>query len=704
MTCPVPSTRRPLPFLLALPLTSLLALPAQAQGTGPVPPASDTQVAEIVVTARRSGMPAYERAYGPTVLDRLNLDTAPQRRLDEALRAVPGFGLFRRSGSRTANPTTQGVSLRGIGPNGAGRTLVLVDGVPVNDPFGGWVYWSRLPTANADRVVITRGGGAGPWGNSALAGTIRIETSQRDGLDMEMGGGSDGTWLGQANVGGSSGGWHVGLSASAFTTDGVRVVEPGRRGPIDIRADSNAYNVDGSLSTTMGDVTATAKLSGFKESRANGTPYTGNGTEAMEGSLRLVGQGRIGWEAILYHRDWQFNSTFSSVNAARTAETPSLDQYDVPATASGGIVQVTFQPATGHETDIGADIRHTEGRTKEYFTWQATRFTRIREAGGEQDLAGLFIEHAWTGIDGLTLTGGARLDAWRNSDGHRTEGAIGGVASRDDRFATRDGTVANGRVGVDWQANPLLGLRAAAYTGFRLPTLNELYRPFRVGNDITEANAGLEPERMRGMEAGVRLTPGSRLSLNATLFHVRLKNAVDNVVIQTSPGQNTELGIFVPAGGSLAQRRGLDRVRVQGAELEMVFQATETLRLGLSYLHSDSKILDAGGIVGLEGREVGQSPRHQGTFDVTWTPVKPLTLRAQMRAAGQQYEDSRNLETLGGYAVADLYAGWQVDDTLSFYGTVENVTDREIQTGRRSDGLTNIAPGRQWFAGLRIRL
>ncbi|SNS87722.1 MULTISPECIES: TonB-dependent receptor [unclassified Azospirillum] len=674
-----------------------------------VPPAlaADTnQVAEIVVTGRREGVPAYERAYGPTVIDAATLATAPQRRLDEALRAVPGFSLFRRSGSRTANPTAQGVSLRGIGPNGAGRTLVLVDGVPVNDPFGGWVYWSRLPTAAVDNVVLTRGGGAGPWGNAALAGTIRIETKQRDGLDLELAGGSNSTWMGQSSVGGSADGWHLGLSGSAFRTDGVNLVEPSRRGAIDIKANSDAYAVDGTLSTQLGSVTATAKLSGFKESRGNGTPYTNNSTDATEASLRLVGTGeKIDWEAVAYWRDWSFASTFSGVNGARTAETPSLDQYDVPATAKGGILQVAFSPADGHQTDIGADIRQTEGKTRELMTYSAGRYTRMRDAGGSQSVAGLFFEHAWTGIQGLTVSAGGRLDAWRNSDGRRIESDIAsGTLLRNDRYAKRDGTVANGRAGIDWQASDLLGLRVAAYTGFRLPTLNELYRPFRVGNDITEANPGLQPERMRGVEAGLRLSPGAGITANVTLFHVRLKNAVDNVVIQTSPGTNAELGIFVPAGGSLAQRRGLPRVEVQGLEAEIGWQAAPTLRFGAAYLFSDSEITDPGTMAALRGNQLGQAPRHSGTVDVTWTPRPELTLRAQVRAAGKQFEDSRNLGTLDGFIVGDLYAAWRVDQQLEFYATAENVTGERVETGRRSDGLTNIGPERQWLAGVRVRL
>ncbi|MFY8093114.1 MAG: TonB-dependent receptor [Niveispirillum sp.] len=694
---------RPLMCRPARPLTAAALVALLLAGAAP---AQEAQVAEIIVTGRRDGVPAFERAYGPTIIDAATLSTAPQRRLDEALRAVPGFGLFRRSGSRTANPTTQGVSLRGIGPNGAGRTLVLVDGVPVNDPFGGWVYWSRLPTSSVDRVVITRGGGAGPWGNAALAGTIRIDTKQRDGVDMELAGGSDGTLLGQASVGGRADGWNVGLSGSAFQTDGVLLVDPSRRGPIDIRADSDAYAVEGSLSRRFGTVSATAKIAGFKESRGNGTPYTNNSTDATEASLRLVGDGNaVDWQAVAYWRDWSFASTFSGVNATRTAETPSLDQYDVPATAKGGILQIGFSPAAGHETDIGADLRVTDGQTRERFTFTAGRYTRLRAAGGEQQVGGLFIEHAWTGLPGLTLSAGGRLDGWRNQDGQRLESdSATGTVLRNDRYATRDGTVANGRAGIDWQADPAVALRAAAYTGFRLPTLNELYRPFRVGNDITEANPGLEPERMRGIEGALRLTPGGGISASAGLFHVRLKNAVDNVVIQTTQGNNAALGVFVPAGGSLAQRRGLNRVTVQGLEADLSWQVNDVLRLGAAYLYSDSEITDPGSISALKGNQLGQSPRHSGTLDATWAPLDPLTLRVQIRAAGRQFEDSRNLGTLDGYVVGDLYAAWKLDSNLEAYATAENVTGARVETGRRSDGLTNIGPEQQWLLGLRVRL
>lgn len=684
-------------FHPVLPVAALLAAsPAFAQTPAPVE--------EIVVTGRRGGVPAYERPYGPTVLDAATLGTSPQRRLDEALRAVPGFSLFRRSGSRTANPTTQGVSLRGIGPNGAGRTLVLLDGMPVNDPFGGWVHWSRLPTPAAERVVITRGGGAGPWGNVALAGTIRIETRLHDGATLDLAAGSDATVQATGEVGRSVSGTSLGLRASAFRTDGVPLVRADRRGPVDIAAAAESYALDATAQRRFGPVTATARLSAFREHRGNGTPYTENATEALEGSLRLVGDGALPFEALVYARDWGFESTFSGVNDARTAETPALDQTEVPSDSLGGVLQLGVLHTATHRTDIGLDLRWTAGETRERFFRTGDRFTRDRVAGGEQTVAGLFAEHAWTPDTSLTLSAGARLDWWRNADGRRTERSIDtGAAFRDDRFADETGRVLNGRLGADWQATPVLALRAAVYTGFRLPTLNELYRPFRIGDDITEANPALAPERLAGGEVGVRLTPTDALALSATLFRVDLENAVDNVTLTDRPGLFAPLGVFVPAGGTLAQRRNLDRIEVTGIEADLRWRATERLSLALSYLWSDATVAAAAGFPDLVGNRVAQSPRHQGTADATWTPIDALTLRLQLRAAGEAFEDGRNSRTLAPYVLADLYAGWDVTDTLRLTATVENLADRTVETGRRGDGLTSIGPGRQVLLGLSAR-
>ena len=127
-----------------------------------VPP----QLPEVVVTGARLPPAAGEAAFSVIRLD--EADLRDQQRLDEALASVPAVSLFRRTSSLSANPTTQGISLRAIAPSGAGRTLVTLDGVPLNDPFGGWVIWSQVPTESLSGLDIVRGSGAGPYGAGAL--------------------------------------------------------------------------------------------------------------------------------------------------------------------------------------------------------------------------------------------------------------------------------------------------------------------------------------------------------------------------------------------------------------------------------------------------------------------------------------------------------------------------------------------------------
>ena len=128
----------------------------------------------VVVTAARAPEALTDSAALVSVVGREELAASSNVTLDDTLRRVPGFSLFRRSSSLTAHPTTQGVSLRGVGPSGTSRSLVLFDGMPLNDPFGGWVQWNRLPPLALDSVELARGAGSSLYGSSSLGGTVQL--------------------------------------------------------------------------------------------------------------------------------------------------------------------------------------------------------------------------------------------------------------------------------------------------------------------------------------------------------------------------------------------------------------------------------------------------------------------------------------------------------------------------------------------------
>src|SRR5260221_262452 len=199
-------------------------------------------------------------------------------RLDDQLRSVPESSLFRRTSSAVANPTTQGVTLRGLSASGASRTLVVSDDVPLNDPFGAWVYWDRVPMVALQRVDVIRGASGDIHGNDALGGVIRLTTRTTSGAEGWFDGGSLGTARGSGYGALSRGTWMAGASAEAMKTDGYIVVGPEARGSIDVPADSRSTSAMGWGGGTRGPFQATLRGGYFDERRGNGTPAQVNAT------------------------------------------------------------------------------------------------------------------------------------------------------------------------------------------------------------------------------------------------------------------------------------------------------------------------------------------------------------------------------------------------------------------------------------------
>lgn len=674
-----------------------ITAPALAQAPGLDAPE------EIMIRARRMDESVQPSTVSVTI-DRQAIATAPQTRLDALLSARTGASLFRRSDSLTAHPTAQGLTLRGIGANGAGRALVMVDGVPQNDPFGGWIYWSTLPVRNLHDVTVLPGSGAGVWGSQALSGVIAARTAREgSGGYVDLYGGSQNTIAGEAGVQHAFDGLHLDVSGGGFDTDGSYLVAAEQRGPMDIRAASDEWHVSATAEVApTPDLRLIGRIRYFEEARTNGLDLSRNSTQGTDASLSLLGEtgpDAPSWQMTLYWQDRTFENSFASVTADRTGSTKVLDQIDVPARGLGANALVRWPVGGGTVVEAGADIRHNRGETNELFRNLGAGFTRIREAGGEQIISGGHLAVIHTG-DALSWDLAGRVDYWRNSDGRLTEAELSdGTLVRNDAIANRDGTVASGRAGVALSVTPDTMVKAAAYAGFRVPTLNELYRPFRVGNDITEANPDLDPERLYGMEATLSHHLGDTAEVSLTAYLNWLHDGVGNVTLAYGPGNFPPTG-FVPAGGSLRQRQNIDSTRITGMEAAAAVDVTTTLTLTGSYRYTHARITRFDADPTLEGRVPVQVPTHRTRLAADWKPVPELTLSADVEYASRAFEDDQNLRRLKGYAVANLYAGWQASDAITLYVKGTNLTDTRIVTGLSGDGLISVGAPARIFGGV----
>src|SRR5215469_3284556 len=232
-------------------------------------------VTEVVtVSAARTGVPLSDTPGSTILFSAADVIATPALRIDDVLRQVPGFSLFRRSGSRTANASAQGVSLRGLGGSASSRALVLADGIPLLDPFGAWVYWGRVPRAAISSIEVVRGGASNLYGSSALGGVVQVITKQPEAPAFAVDGslGNELTPELSAWTGSRVGQWDYSLATEMFRTDGFILVPGSVRGSVDTPANSEDATVYARVGHQLGD-NGRVFLRGnfYVESRNNGT-------------------------------------------------------------------------------------------------------------------------------------------------------------------------------------------------------------------------------------------------------------------------------------------------------------------------------------------------------------------------------------------------------------------------------------------------
>jgi vitamin B12 transporter len=624
---------------------------------------------------------------------------AANPRLDEALATVPGVSLFRRTSSLGANPTTQGLSLRGIAGSGAGRALVTLDGAPQNDPFGGWVIWSALPSESIGDAQVVRGAGAGPYGAGALTGVVALRGAHASGLsvsggDLDQGRAAltldhrfDGGEAFVAVAGGHSGGW-VPVRAGAGAADQPLTLD--------------YANAQARLTADVGPAVGQVALSAYREARGSGLSGAASRTQGGQVALALARQpapDAPGWRLGAWVSTSDLRNTSVAVAAGRATTTPANAQDSTPATGYG--LNAALRWTGGDWTwEAGADLRAAKGETRERFRVIAGAFTRGRVAGGSNLDLGLYGEGAW-GSGPWTVGLGARLDRWSTSGGHRRERDLATQAiTLDHPSADRDGLLPTARFGVRRDLSGGLYWRGAAYAGFRPPTLNELHRPFRVGNDITEANPALVPERLYGVEAAVG-GAGGHGAWSLTLFANRLDDPVTNVTVGVGPFTDPVAG-FVPAGGVLRQRRNAGRVEAWGLEGEGSWRAGDSLTLRAAFSYTHARVDGQSTAPQLTGLRPAETPELTITAGADWRVARPLTLHVDLRGESVRYDDDLNTRRLAPSVSLDAEADWQVTSNASVYIAADNLADADVQTGRTADGVVSYGPPRAARVGLRM--
>jgi outer membrane receptor protein involved in Fe transport len=656
---------------------------------------------QVTVSAARTEVRLSETPGSTILLTNTDVTATPALRVDDVLRQVPGFSLFRRSDSRTANASNQGVSLRGLGGTAVSRALVLEDGLPLVDAFGGWVYWDRVPRASLANVEVFRGGASNLYGSDALGGVVQFITRQpeRPAFTLETSYGNERTpdlsfWTGTR-----AGRWDLSLASEMFRTDGYIIVPTWQRGSVDAPANSEDATVDLTVGHKLGEKGRVfGRGSFYTEFRNNGTPIQTNDTRMGEGAFGLDQE--FGSSDSLTFRAYGqvqgYDQRFSSVAANRNSESLTDIQY-VPEQVGGGAAQWTHFIGKHQTLIAGMDLMEVMGASDEQLFSSGTR-TRNNASGGRQRILGGFGEDL-VRLNNWTIILAGRFDDWNNFNASSICTPLSGTCTSSPSvlYPSRSDFAFSPRLSVLRALSQNVSVTGSMYRAFRAPTLNELYRSFRLANVLTLNNPYLNAERLTGAEAGVNISTLERkLDLRGTFFWSDIVDPVQNVTTDAT------------SSPVIRQKENLGRIRSRGVELDGVVHISRDVQLSAGYDFTAATVVNYSvppGEISLLGNRVAQVPRNVFTWEARyWNPSR-IMLSVQGRFVGNQFDDDQNQYPLGRFYTMDLQVGRNVTRNLEVFAAAENITDERYNvanTPTAAGSLFNIGPPILYRVGLRL--
>jgi len=663
---------------------------ASANITVQLDPAGTSQ--QVTVTAYRAPLASLESPVTTRTLSQSALSTTAGFTIDAQVRQLPGVELFRRSSSLVANPTSQGVSLRGLGSTSASRTLVTQDDVPLNDAVGGWIHWEEEPELAINRIEVLRGGASDLYGSSAIGGVLNIVPARPSSATVELrsGYGGLGTYDTSALLQTKLGPWGILAAGGALGTDGFIQLAPFQRGPIDTASNMHGQNGVLYIDRSNGPLRFLLRGGGFNEARDNGTPFQKNGTRLWRYATGAD------WEAPhnatatlrLYGSTEHYRQTFSSISStslanpgctARCGESPTRFTR-VPDNELGAAAH--WNQPIGAEFLIvaGADVHDVRVWDGEQTFSGAGTLSNLHDH--QRDSAG-YAEAMWT-HRAWTATASGRIDWFQNYDAHQVNwngSAWVPAATQPPSFSEN---IFNPRLGISRKLGAHFALSGSGFRAFRAPTPSELYRSTQVGSKLTLPNSALLSERATGWEFGVA-TEWRWGTIRTSYFDTQVNRPIVAVTLD-------------PSSPLLLKRQNLGQIESRGLSLDFEVAPQRWLALDGGYQYAHAVVSRGPDDL---GNWIPEVARNMGTLNLRAFKPRLGTLSLQSRISGRQYDDDANLFPLHSYFRLDAYASRDFGPHLQLFASGENLFDRAIEVSKTPS--TTLGTPRLARAGLQVQ-
>jgi len=666
-----------------------------------------TKLEELVTTAARGSQAVGESPLNVTAVTRADLTTSTALSVPNLLWRIPGFAMRDYQSSVASTPVRGVVSFRGMGGSSAGRTLVLLDGVPLNEPFSGWLHWNRVPLALVDRVEIVRGGGSMLWGSRALGGVINVLTAAPEGttLTAVAEGGGYRTYRGALAGSVSEGNLRASLAVDLLGTEGFVVVRPDQTGPADVPSGTEDRVIHGKLSYDVSPAVRLSLSGNYLGSESTGPTEISDGSTGigeLRAGLRVATAGGGVLDVTTYGSRTSYDQVGVSVSSDRTTMTPNRTQ-SVPASSSGASVQWSQIAFGHHHVTAGVDVSSTDGVLTEGVNYRDGGMTLERETAGRQLLAGAFLQDHIQLSDRWRILAGLRQDVVRNEDGVRRDTElVTGAVVRDTAYPASTDTRLNFSLGVRHDLSASLAWRASLYRAFRAPTPYEFYYTRYSGRgQIVAANPSLRPERLFGAEIGADLSLRPNLLVRATVFW----NEAQDPVVDYTIGTATATGqVLEPCGVMVKdqvcrQRQNVEGLTTTGIESEVEFRPGRFWSLWGSYAFNPTRMSAPGQQI--DGAVARGAARHAASAVATWDNPRLLTVSIEERYVSSRSDDDLDTIRLDSFLVTGVRVTRRIWAGSDGYVKIDNLFDAQYPVTRAANGLEEVGAPRWVTIGIR---
>jgi outer membrane receptor protein involved in Fe transport len=650
---------------------------------------------QVTVTAYRAPLGDLESPAITRQLSSETLQTTAAVSLDGKMRQLPGVELFRRSSSLVANPSSQGISLRGLGSTSASRTLVTEDDVPLNDPIGGWIHWEEQPELAIHSIELVRGGASDLYGSSAIGGVVNVRLDQPAAPAAELltTYGAEGTYENSLLAEDKRGPWGGLIAGTILGTDGYVQEAPWQRGPVDTASFVHSQSGLVLADRTAGPLRLFARMNGFHESRGNGTPYQANATRLLRYATGADWQRPQGSALTLRlygsrERYWQ---TFSSITNTPTAAFPTCTYRcgesptkfaEIPVNELGAAAHWS-QPVTPGLLFLGGadvhDVRFWDDE-QAYTGNSALTDTHDHQRDSAPWIEALWIHRQWTFI------ASAREDWFQNYDGQQVANSGSGFNPSAAQPPQFDQRVFDPRLGITRKLGDHWALSASGFRAFRAPTPSELYRATQVGNQLTKANGSLLSERATGWETGVA-SQRHWGEIRASWFDTQINRPISAVTINPN------------SSPILLMRENLGQIESRGVAVDFELAPRSWLSLDGGYQYAHATVTR--GPVDL-GNWIPEVARNMATLNLHAFRPRLGMMSLQGRMSGRMFDDDANTDLLHSYFRMDAFASHDLGNHLDLFAAGENLLDRTIEVGKTP--TTTLGMPRVARAGVEIRL